>query len=57
MDWFELNNLEAIRIALMLVGIMGALDLALGHLSGLALSLPCAIAAVSIRAYQENKYR
>ena len=55
MDWFELENLEAIRIALTLVGIMGALDLALGHLSGLALALPCAIGAVSIRAYQENK--
>jgi len=54
MDWFELKNLEAIRIALMLVGIMGALDLALGHLSGLALALLCAIGAVSIRAYQEN---
>ena len=55
MDWFELENLEAIRLALMLVGIMGALDLALGHLSGAALALPCAIGAVGIRAYQENK--
>jgi hypothetical protein len=55
MDWFELKNLEAIRIALTLVGMMGALDLALGRLSGLALSLPCAIGAVCIRAYQENK--
>jgi hypothetical protein len=55
MDWFEPENLDAIRIALMVVGIMGALDLALGHLSGAALALPCAIGTVSIRAYQENK--
>ena len=55
MDWFELENLESIRIALVLVGLMGVIDLAIGNLSGSALALPCAIGAVGIRAYQENK--
>jgi hypothetical protein len=55
MDWFELENLDAIWIALTLVGLMGALDLALGNLSGLILALAAAAAAVSLRAYQERR--
>ena len=55
MDLFELENLEAIRIALVLVGILGAVDLALGHLSGSAIVMPCALGAIVIRAYQESK--
>jgi hypothetical protein len=55
MDFFELENLEAIRIALILVGLLGALDLALGHLSGSAIAVPCAFGVVGIRAYQESR--
>jgi hypothetical protein len=55
MDWFEIEDLDAVWIALTLVGIMGAVDLAIGHLSGSALALPCALGAVVIRAYQERK--
>ncbi len=54
MDLFELENLEAIRVALVLVGLLGALDLAIGHLSGSAMVVPCALGAVVIRAYQEG---
>ena len=55
MDLFELENLEAIRIALVLVGLLGAVDLALGHLSGSAIAAPCALGAIIIRAYQEGR--
>jgi len=55
MDLFELENLEAIRVALVLVGLLGALDLAIGHLSGSAMVVPCALGAVVIRAYQEGR--
>ena len=55
MDWFELENLDAVRIAFILVGLLGAADLALGHLSGSLLALPCAAGAVGIKAYQEGK--
>jgi len=55
MDLFELENLEAIRIALIMVGLLGAVDLALGHLSGSAIVLPCALGAIIIRAYQEAR--
>lgn len=55
MDLFELENLEAIRIALIMVGLLGAVDLALGHLSGSVIVLPCALGAIIIRAYQETR--
>jgi hypothetical protein len=55
MDWFELENLEAIRIAIVLAGLLGALDLAIGHLSGSAIAVPCAIGAIAIHAYQKSK--
>lgn len=54
-DDFELDNLTAMRMALDLTGIIGVMDLAIGHLSGLWLALPCALAAVSIRFYQEKR--
>ena len=57
MDLFELENLDAIRIALVMVGILGVLDLAIGHLSGSMLALPCAVGSVGIKAYQESKNR
>ena len=55
MDLFEIENLEAIRIAIVLVGLLGAVDLALGHLSGSAIAVPCALGAIIIRGYQEGK--
>jgi len=55
MDLFELENLDAIRIALIMVGILGAVDLAIGHLSGSMLALPCALGSVGIKVYQESK--
>jgi hypothetical protein len=55
MDWLELENLEAVRIALILVGLIGAADLAFGSLSGSALAVPCALGAVGIHHYQVRK--
>ena len=57
MDCFELEDLEAIRIALVLAGLLGAVDLAIGHLSGSLVVLPCAVCAILIKIHQENKIR
>jgi hypothetical protein len=55
MDWYELDNLTAIHMALIIVGLIGAADLAIGHLSGLALTAPCALLSIFIHVRQTRR--